>query len=64
MMVVDQVRAVLDSDNGSDNEEEEGDDNDTSEISMPALNARLREACRRKSGAADPPWPHTNASLG
>ena len=53
MTVVDQVRAVLDSDNESGDEEEEGggDDNDTSEISMPALNARLREACSRKSGA-------------
>ena len=41
MTVVDQVRAVLDSYNESGNEEEGGDD-DTSEISMPALNARLR----------------------
>ena len=67
MTVVDQVRAVLDSGNESGDEEEEGggDDNDTSEISMPALKARLREACKRKSGAADPPWPHaTTAGLG
>ena len=67
MTIVDQVRAVLDSDNESGDEEEEvgGDDNDTSEISMPALKARLHEACSRKSGAADPPWWHTTtAGLG
>ena len=67
MTVVDQVRAVLDSGNESGDEEEEcgGDDNDTSEISMPALKARLREACSRKSGAADPPWLHAaTAGLG
>ena len=57
MTVVDQVRAVLDSDNESGDEEEEGggDDNDTSEISMPALKARLREACRK---------PRATTSLG
>ena len=50
MTVVDQVRAefaLLDDE--SDDEEKGGDDNDTSEISMPALKARLREAW--KSGA-------------
>ena len=52
----------MDSDNESGDEEEEGGDDDTSEISMLALNARLREACR-KSGAADPLWSHTT-SLG
>ena len=59
MTVVDQIRVVLDSDNESGDEEEEGDDNDTSEISMPA---RLREACSRKSEAADQPWCHTAAA--
>ena len=52
----------LDSDNESGDEEEEGGDDDSSEISVLALNARLREACR-KSGAADPLWSHT-ISLG
>ena len=65
MTVVDQVRAVLDDESCDEEEEVGGDDNDTSEISMPALKARLREACSRKSGAADPPWPHTTtAGLG
>ena len=50
MTVVDQVRAVLDDESCDEEEEVGGDDNDTSEISMPALKARLREACR-KSGA-------------
>ena len=52
----------LDSENESGDEEEEGGDDDSSEISVLALNARLREACR-KSGAADPLWPRTT-SLG
>jgi len=55
MTVVDKVRAFLDSDNDDDesgDEEEEGGDDDTSDISMPALNARLREACRKSAGAA------------
>ena len=50
MTVVDKVRAELALlDDESDDEEKGGDDNDTSEISMPALKARLREAW--KSGA-------------
>ena len=53
MTIVDQVRAVLEDE--SCDEEESGDDNDTSEISMPALKARLREACRK---------PRATTSLG
>ncbi|KIK03021.1 hypothetical protein K443DRAFT_95930 [Laccaria amethystina LaAM-08-1] len=54
--LVDNVRAELafvDDENGDDDEEGGGGDGDTSEISVPALKARLREACRKSSGAGE-----------
>ncbi|EDR03975.1 uncharacterized protein LACBIDRAFT_306291 [Laccaria bicolor S238N-H82] len=53
MTVVDRVRAVLDESGEEEEEEGEEEGDDTSEISMPALNARLREACRRRKSGAD-----------